>query len=217
MGTQRKTQKPSSETYLKSQADFLQHSNFTSGNPSYRCSCSHTIHDRFSFKSKTPKTVHISMKLPCSCNEKALYAPLWWPFQDTGIPRHTAGSVAHHPNEVNTAIKWVTQVLGAPVHVKVMFTLYCEFIKCVIAWCLKSNICTLILKYCSCPGWCGSVDWVPACEPKGCQFNSQSGHMPRLQARSPVGGLVSGNQSTYLLRIDPSLPLSFPSPLSKNK
>ena len=22
------------------------------------------------------------------------------------------------------------------------------------------------------PGWCGSVDWVPACEPKDCQFNS---------------------------------------------
>ena len=24
-----------------------------------------------------------------------------------------------------------------------------------------------------CTGWCGSVDWVPACEPKGCWFNSQ--------------------------------------------
>ena len=30
------------------------------------------------------------------------------------------------------------------------------------------------------PGWCGSVDSVPACELKGHQFNSQSGHMPRL-------------------------------------
>ena len=36
-----------------------------------------------------------------------------------------------------------------------------------------------------CPGWCGSVDWVPACEPKSCWFGSQSG--PGLQARSPVG------------------------------
>ena len=27
-----------------------------------------------------------------------------------------------------------------------------------------------------------------ACEPKGCWFNSQSGHMPGLRARSPVGG-----------------------------
>ena len=29
------------------------------------------------------------------------------------------------------------------------------------------------LKCTSGPGWCGSVDWVPAWEPKGCQFNSQ--------------------------------------------
>ena len=39
------------------------------------------------------------------------------------------------------------------------------------------------------PGWCGSVDWVPACEPKGHRFDSQSGHMPGLQARSPIGGV----------------------------
>ena len=38
------------------------------------------------------------------------------------------------------------------------------------------------------PHWCGSVDWVPACEPKGHQFNSLSGHMPGLWARYPVGG-----------------------------
>ena len=37
------------------------------------------------------------------------------------------------------------------------------------------------------PGWCGSVDWVPACEPRGCQFDSKSGHRPVLWARSPVG------------------------------
>ena len=28
-----------------------------------------------------------------------------------------------------------------------------------------------------------------ACEPKGCWFDSQSGHMPEFQARSPVGGV----------------------------
>ena len=39
------------------------------------------------------------------------------------------------------------------------------------------------------PGWCGSVDWASACEPKGHQFNSQSGHMPGLQVRCPVGGM----------------------------
>ena len=38
------------------------------------------------------------------------------------------------------------------------------------------------------PGWYDSVDWVPACEPKGHQFDSQSGHMPGLWARSPVRG-----------------------------
>ena len=48
---------------------------------------------------------------------------------------------------------------------------------------------TLFLKIDkNCPGWCGSVDWEPACEPKGRWFNSQSGHMPGLRARSPVGG-----------------------------
>ena len=39
----------------------------------------------------------------------------------------------------------------------------------------------------SVPGWCGSVDSVPACEPKGHKFDSQTGHMPGLKARSPVG------------------------------
>ena len=38
------------------------------------------------------------------------------------------------------------------------------------------------------PGCCHSVDSVPACEPNGSWFNSQSGHMPGLQARSPVEG-----------------------------
>ena len=40
------------------------------------------------------------------------------------------------------------------------------------------------------PGWCGSVDWVLTCKPKGCQFGSQSGHMPGLWAGSPVGGAL---------------------------
>ena len=39
------------------------------------------------------------------------------------------------------------------------------------------------------PGCCGSVDWVLAWESKGCRFDSQSGHRPGLQARSPVGGV----------------------------
>ena len=38
-------------------------------------------------------------------------------------------------------------------------------------------------------GWCGSVDCVLACEPNDRQFDSQSGRMPGLRARSPVGGV----------------------------
>ena len=37
-------------------------------------------------------------------------------------------------------------------------------------------------------GCCSSVNRAPDCELKGHQFNSQSGHRPGLQARSPVGG-----------------------------
>ena len=60
------------------------------------------------------------------------------------------------------------------------------------------------------PGWCVSVDWGLACEPKGYQFASQSGHMPGLQTRSPVGG-VQGNWLMFSLThrcFSPSLPLS---------
>ena len=49
-------------------------------------------------------------------------------------------------------------------------------------------------------GWYGSGDWAPACEPKGHWFDSQSGHMPGLQARSPVRGCEKQ-------LIDVSLPL----------
>ena len=38
------------------------------------------------------------------------------------------------------------------------------------------------------PGWCGSMDWALNLEAKGRRFDSQSGHRPGLQARSPVGG-----------------------------
>ena len=61
------------------------------------------------------------------------------------------------------------------------------------------------------PGWCGSVDWVLACEPKGHQFDSQLGHMPGLQARSPMGGAW---EATMHWCFSPFLSPSFP--LSKN-
>ena len=62
------------------------------------------------------------------------------------------------------------------------------------------------------PGWCGSVGWMPACRPKGLQFDSQLGHMPGLQARSP---LESMREATTHYCFSPSLFPSFS--LSKNK
>ena len=52
------------------------------------------------------------------------------------------------------------------------------------------------------PGRCGSVDWVPACKPKGLRFDSQPGHMPGLRAWSPLKG--SHERQPH---IDVSLPL----------
>ena len=68
----------------------------------------------------------------------------------------------------------------------------------------KVNVIILII-----PNWCGSVDWVPACEPKGCWFDSQSGLMPGLQARSLVVGDTweSTTQWHFSLCLSPSLAL----------
>ena len=59
-------------------------------------------------------------------------------------------------------------------------------------------------KFISSPGWCGSVDCAPAYEPKGCWFNSHSGHMPRLWALYPVGG-VRVNHTLIFLSVSFSL------------
>ena len=55
-------------------------------------------------------------------------------------------------------------------------------------------------------------NWVPACESRGHQFDSQSGHVPRLQARSQVGDTW---EATTHWCFTPSF--SFPSGLSKIK
>ena len=44
----------------------------------------------------------------------------------------------------------------------------------------------IVISNDGCPGWCGSVGCVPACEPKA--SIPGLGHMPMLRARSPVGG-----------------------------
>ena len=62
------------------------------------------------------------------------------------------------------------------------------------------------------------IEYQPACEPKGRQINSQSGHMPGLWARSPVEGIWEAtNQciSHRLMFLSFSIP--FPSPLFKSK
>ena len=77
----------------------------------------------------------------------------------------------------------------------------------------------LLLKIVTnCPGWCGSVDWVPACEPKSHQFYFQSRYMSGLQARSPVGCMQEATDrwiSCTLIIL--SLFFFLPSPLCKSK
>ena len=46
----------------------------------------------------------------------------------------------------------------------------------------------IMVKETICPGWCGSVDCMLDCKPKGHWFDSQSGLMPGWWARSPVDG-----------------------------
>ena len=58
--------------------------------------------------------------------------------------------------------------------------------------------------------WLSRLGVIPQNE--GLQCDSQSGHMPGLQVRSPVRALMKGNQSMFL-----SLSFSLPTPLPKNK
>ena len=60
-----------------------------------------------------------------------------------------------------------------------------------------------------CRGWCVSVDWVLAWEPKCCWFDSQWGHMPGLRPRSPVGGVREATTHwCFFHSLSPCLPLS---------
>ena len=76
-------------------------------------------------------------------------------------------------------------------------------------WWLKVSGCTSTMSEVLFlgPGWCGSGDWVLACEPKGCRFDSQSGHIPALWARSPVGGMQEATNVSLFLFLPPFLSL----------
>ena len=52
----------------------------------------------------------------------------------------------------------------------------------------KGGVLPPIERYYS-PGWCGSLGWASSPRMKIYQFNSRSGHVPGLQARSPNGDM----------------------------
>ena len=81
---------------------------------------------------------------------------------------------------------------------------------------MTSTCCSLCLakSHSSCPDWCGSVGWASSHRPKGQWFDSRSGHMPGLWARSPVG---STQEATTHQCFSPSLSPSLPLFLKINK
>ena len=100
-----------------------------------------------------------------------------------------------------------------------------HWVTCISSQCLSFLVCKIntkvvsaswvCYKNCKSPGWCGLVGWVLACEPKGHQFDSQSGYMPGLRATFSVGGVWEATNWCifHISMISPS----FPSLLSKNK
>ena len=75
---------------------------------------------------------------------------------------------------------------------------------------------SLLTKSLQCsPGWCGWVDWEPACELKGHWF-----HRSRIAGQAPSWWRGRGNQPTDVSLTHPKFPslsFSLPSFLSKNK
>ena len=59
----------------------------------------------------------------------------------------------------------------------------------------------------SLPGVAQWIECSPA-EPKGRHLDSQLGYMPRLQARSPVGGRMRSNHTLMFFSLSSSVPLS---------
>ena len=105
---------------------------------------------------------------------------------------------------------------------KVILLVTRQWHKCWGIWyCYKAHLFLCIcsfwpFKICmtSCPGWCGSVDWVSAYELKGRWFNFQSEPIPEFQARPPVEDMWEATDWCISCTL---MFLSLSSPLSKNK
>ena len=125
---------------------------------------------------------------------------LWLSF----IVRCMEGSSSYQKNSVNKNKTIISNMLYSLVRFTLWPSKRSNFADAPYIW----KMCT------SLPGWCGSVDRVPACEPKGCRFNSQSRHMPGFRAMSPVG---SPWEATTHWCFYPSLSLFLPLSLKINK
>ena len=76
-------------------------------------------------------------------------------------------------------------------------------------WSASLAIREMQIKITMSPGWGGSVDWVLVCEPNGCRFDSQSGHMIEFWTRSLLGGTQEATTySCFSSSLSPSLPFS---------
>ena len=58
------------------------------------------------------------------------------------------------------------------------------------------------------PGWVAQFVGASSHTPKGCGFDSQSGHRPRLHVLSPIRAHKGGGWSVFLSHVDVSLSLS---------
>ena len=143
------------------------------------------------------------------------------------IPKHLGGDcktydlVSEFPEHQFHHILLVTQVTGVSPNSRggeLDYLSMAERVKNVwsslIYYRVHTKTVQTISKRAFSPGWCGSVDWVLACEPKGCWFDSQSGHMPGLQARFSVGAKW---EATTHWCFSPSLSPSPPLSLKINK
>ena len=145
---------------------------------------------------------------------------LWGPFQ-LEYPKVPDCTVNNH-----AVIPAVTSLLHLrwPSAPKALWSCGCLFFPCgqLIRlrapqwWCWRHpGLCLIALKILLIIALAGVAQWIEhGPMNQSYRFNSQSGHMPGLWARSPVGGMWEVGNNTLMFL---SLSFSFPSHLSKNK